>query len=65
LANEGGNKDILFAKNFLKFTAQKIQRDLIKNHPRVLSHFFVDAADRKYQFWERNPLPLKSGRRKF
>jgi len=59
LANEGGNKDILFAKNFLKFTAQKIQRDLIKNHPRVLSHFFVDAADRKYQFWERNPLSVE------
>jgi REP element-mobilizing transposase RayT len=42
-------------RDFLKFTAQKIKRDLSKNHPQVLDCFFVDAKDRAYQFWERNP----------
>ena len=56
---KAGIKTSYLQRDFLKFTAQKIQRDLIKNHPRVLSHFFVDAADRKYQFWERNPLSVE------
>jgi len=32
--------------------------DLQKNHPRVLSRFLVNAKDRKYQLWERNPLSV-------
>jgi putative transposase len=46
-------------RDFLKFTAQEIERDLQKNHQRVLSHFLVNAKDRKYQFWERNPLSIE------
>jgi REP-associated tyrosine transposase len=46
-------------RDFLEFTAQEIERDLQKNHPRVLSHFLVNAKDRKYQFWERNPLSIE------
>src|SRR5205823_10486750 len=46
-------------RDFLKFTAQMMQRDLRKNHPRVLSHFLVNAKDREYQFWERNPLSVE------
>ena len=46
-------------RDFLKFTAQKIQRDLKKNHPQLLDQFFVNAKDRKYQFWERNPLSVE------
>src|SRR6185369_13399740 len=46
-------------RDFLKFTAQKIQRDLKKNHTQLLCHFFVNAKDRKYQFWERNPLSVE------
>ncbi len=42
--------------SFMKFTAQRIKRDLELYHPEVLSHFLVDAVDRKYQMWERNPL---------
>ena len=42
----------------MKFTAQQIKFDLIKNHPLVLEKFKVDAADRQYQFWERNPLGI-------
>ncbi|MCW3128196.1 MAG: hypothetical protein JWO03_3854 [Bacteroidetes bacterium] len=45
-------------RDFLKFTAQEIKRDLEKNHPDVLKHFEVNAVDRKYQIWERNPLSI-------
>ena len=29
-----------------------------ENHPAVLPHFEVNLKDRKYQFWERNPLSV-------
>jgi len=45
-------------RDFLKFTAQMIKRDLQKKHPQVLFHFLVAAKDREYQFWERNPLSV-------
>ena len=43
---------------FLKFVSQTIKRDLEKNHPKVLERFYAGAKDRKYQFWERNPLSI-------
>ena len=46
-------------RDFLKYTAQRIKRDLQKNHPDVLAHFKVDAKDREYQFWKRNPLSVE------
>ncbi|MBN8785574.1 MAG: hypothetical protein J0I84_00635 [Terrimonas sp.] len=46
-------------RDFLKFTAQRIKADLLKNHPQVLAHFKVNAKDREYQFWERNPLSIE------
>lgn len=46
-------------RDFLKFTAQRIKADLSKNHPQVLADFKVDATDREYQFWERNPLSIE------
>lgn len=45
-------------RDFLKFTAQAIKFDLIKNHPEVLSQFSVKAKDRQFQFWERNALSV-------
>ena len=45
-------------RDFLKYTAQNIKFDLIKNHPQVLEKFEVNAKDRKYQIWERNPLSI-------
>ena len=45
-------------RDFLKFTAQQIKQDLEVNHPAVLPHFEVNLKDRKYQFWERNPLSV-------
>jgi REP element-mobilizing transposase RayT len=42
--------------SFMKFTAQRIKRDLELNNEVVLSKFLVNAKDRTYQFWKRNPL---------
>jgi putative transposase len=53
-----GIKRSSLQRDFLKFTSQMIKRDLQQNHPRVLSHFLVNAKDRKYQLWERNPLSI-------
>jgi hypothetical protein len=44
--------------SFLKYTAQHIKFDLTRNHPQVLERFRVNASDRQYQFWERNPLTV-------
>ena len=46
-------------QSFMKFTAQMIIKDLRNNHPLVLEHFLVEARDRKYQVWERNPLSIE------
>ncbi len=43
---------------FLKFTAREMRLDLILHHPLVLEKFKVNAKDREYQFWERNPLGI-------
>ncbi len=40
--------------SFLKFTAQRIKRDLEENHPQILKLFLVELKDRDYQFWQRN-----------
>lgn len=45
-------------RDFLKFAAQQMKADLEKNHPAVLPHFLVNAADRKHQIGERNPLSI-------
>lgn len=45
-------------RDFLKYTAQQIKADLEKHHPKVLPLFLVNAKDRKYQIWERNPLSI-------
>lgn len=56
---KAGNMADAVQRDFLKFTAQQMKKDLQKNHPQVLSHFEVNASDRKYQFWERNPLSIE------
>ena len=45
--------------SFMKYTAQQIKFDLVKNHPAVLEKFRVNARDRTYQFWERNSLGIE------
>ena len=44
--------------SFLKFTAQMMLKELRNHHPEVLKLFKVNAADRKYQIWERNALSV-------
>jgi len=46
-------------RDFLKYTGQQIKHDLRQHHPEVLEHFKVNAADREYQLWERNPLSIE------
>ena len=54
-----GNTPSKVQASFMKFTAKEIKLDLQKNHPLVLEKFKVNAADREYQFWERNPLGIE------
>ncbi|WP_417556976.1 transposase [Mesoflavibacter zeaxanthinifaciens] len=42
--------------SFMKFTAQRLKRELQNNNSIYLNDFKVEAKDRKYQFWKRNPL---------
>jgi REP element-mobilizing transposase RayT len=37
-------------RDFLKYTAQQIKFDLLKNHQNVLAYFKSNAKDRAYQF---------------
>jgi putative transposase len=37
---------------------QIIVFDLQEHHPQILTYFEVNLKDRKYQFWERNPLRI-------
>ena len=51
-------------RDFLKYTAQRIKKDLLTNHPKVLEYFKVDAKDREYLpiaigIWERNALSVE------
>jgi putative transposase len=45
-------------RDFLKFSAQRIKKDILFYHPNVLLEFLVNASDRKYQFWERTALSI-------
>ena len=55
---QAGIKRMNVQRDFLKYTAQRIKADLKCNHPDILSQFLVNAKDREYQFWERNPLSV-------
>jgi REP-associated tyrosine transposase len=46
-------------RDFLKYTAQQIKSRVRKLNPADLLLFLVNAKDRKYQFWERNPLSIE------
>jgi REP element-mobilizing transposase RayT len=55
---QAGMKRSNVQRDFLKYTAQRIKADLKWSHPHLLSQFLVNARDREYQFWERNPLSV-------
>ncbi len=54
IANDLKKDDV--QRDFLKYTAQKMKLKLKNEGPERLKSFYVGAKDRKYQFWERNPL---------
>ncbi len=58
MANTTGVYKGKCSAGFLKFTSQTIIRDLKLNHGQVLKVFAVNAKDRKYQIWQRNPLSV-------
>lgn len=47
-----------FQRNMQKFTSQTILRDLALNHPLLHKELHVNAKDRQFQLWERNPLSV-------
>ena len=55
---QDGFKQDKIQMRFLKFTAQQMKFDLIKNDKIELERYRVDAKDREYQFWERNALSI-------
>jgi len=62
---QAGKKRDDVQRDFLKYTAQRIKKDMIKDHAEELKEFLVTAKDRKYQFWEEIRCPLKFGPKKF
>ncbi len=49
-----------FPKNsFEKFTSHAFKKKLRKENPEELKKFSVDASDRNYNFWQRDPLAIK------
>ena len=45
-------------RDFLKFTAQQMLRILKNDSLPILNNVLVNAKDRKYHIWERNPLSV-------
>ena len=49
-----------FPKNsFEKFTSHQFKLKLQKENPGELKQFVVDASDRNFNFWQRDPLAIK------
>ncbi len=45
--------------SFFKYTAHQFLKVLKKSDENLLKLFFVNKADRKYQFWQRNTLDIE------
>lgn len=41
--------------SFMSYTAHEFKKTMVIVNEGQLSNYLVDAKDRKYQFWERNP----------
>jgi REP element-mobilizing transposase RayT len=61
---QGGYRRENVQRDFLKFTSQKIKYDLKNDNNDLLKEFEVNAKDRQYQLWERNPLSIDIYNRK-
>ena len=54
-----GFKPHVIQHSFMKYTAQMIKYFLQSEDPGLLKKLLVNARDRKYQVWERNPLTVE------
>jgi putative transposase len=54
-----GHHEKAVKRDFLKFTAQRIKADLKRFNPLQLENFRVNAKDRVFQIWKRNPLSIE------
>jgi putative transposase len=45
--------------SFLKFTAHEFKKKLKKEYPEWLSAYRVDAVNKSYEFWQRDPLAIR------
>ena len=45
--------------SLLRYTAQQIKFEMVKNEPLYLEEFKVNLKDRSYQLWMRNPLSIE------
>ena len=52
---QNGHYPNVVQQRFLKFTAQQMKFKLLDSNDTRLAHYKVNAKDRQYQFWERNP----------
>ncbi len=44
--------------SLMSFTAHEFKKKILKENLLTLEDYYVGDADRQYQFWERNPLPV-------
>ncbi|MEO6168469.1 MAG: transposase [Chitinophagales bacterium] len=45
--------------SFMKFTSHEFKKKLKAEQPQKLNKFFVGLQSRDYNFWQRDPLPIK------
>ena len=55
--NELNGKETAQA-SFLKFTAHEFKKNLILNDKEGLKNYFVNASNKKYEFWQRDSLAV-------
>ena len=56
---KAGQDPAAVQRDFLKYTAQRIQKNLFQNAPGILKQYRVNARDREYQFWQRRSLSIE------
>jgi REP element-mobilizing transposase RayT len=54
----GAHKPADVQRDFMKYTGQYLKYYLERNNAELLKQCLVNAKDRKYQIWKRNPLSI-------
>lgn len=53
-----GNEPTAVQLSFMKYTAQQIKFELLKDAPGLMEKCKVNKGDREYQIWKREPLAI-------